>query len=61
VAIFTNPNDHSQSFFAGDIYFWWEAHKSEYPSFPLYEDWRQREFARKVTIPMYERAVNNRK
>jgi hypothetical protein len=61
VPIFTNEKDGSQSFFAGDLYFWWEAHKSEYAPFPLYDEWRQRDFARNVVIRMYEGAVQNRK
>jgi hypothetical protein len=40
VPIFTNEKDRSRSFFAGDLYFWWEAHKFQYVSFPLYEEWR---------------------
>ncbi len=61
VPVFTNPKDGSTSFFAGDLYFWWEAHKSEYESYPLYEEWRRRDFAQNVAIKMYESAVRNRK
>jgi hypothetical protein len=56
-----NPKDGSHGFFAGDLYFWWEAHKAEHASFPLYEEWRQREFARNVPIRLYESAAQNRK
>ena len=41
-------------YFAGDLYFWWEGHKGEFEKFPLYEEWRQREFARSTVIPMYQ-------
>jgi len=60
IPIFTNDKNGSRSFFAGDLYFWWEAHKSEYAVFPLYEDWRQRDFAQNVAIRMYESAAKNR-
>jgi hypothetical protein len=61
VPIFTNEKDRSRSFFAEDLYFWWEAHKSEYVPFPLYEEWRQRDFAQNVVIKMYQSATKNRK
>jgi hypothetical protein len=61
VPIFTNEKDGSRSFFAGDLYFWWEAHKSEYVSFTLHEEWRQRDFAQNVAIKMYQSATKNRK
>lgn len=61
VPVFVSEKDGSRSYFAGDLYFWWEAQKSNYPAFPLYEDWRQRDFARNVVIKMYEGAVRNRK
>jgi hypothetical protein len=59
--IFHDKEDGSQSLFAGDLYFWWEAHKSEYDAFPLYEEWRQRPFAKNVAIKMYEEAAKNHK
>lgn len=61
VPIFTNEKDGSQSYFAGDLYFWWEAHKSEYAPYPLYDEWRQRDFAQNVAIKMYEGAAKNSK
>jgi hypothetical protein len=60
VPIFTDEKG-SQRFFAGDLYFWWEANKANHTSFPLYEEWRRREFAQKVAIKMYESAVEKRK
>ena len=59
VPIFVSEKDGSRSYFAGDLYFWWEAHKTEYPSLPLYDEWRQRDFARNVAIKMYESAAKN--
>lgn len=44
-----------RTYFAGDLYFWWQQHQAEYRSFPLYDEWRQREFAGTKVIPMYER------
>jgi len=61
VSIFVSEKDGIRSYFAGDLYFWWESHKAAYPTFPLHEEWRQRDFARDVVIKMYEGAVKNRK
>ncbi|HWX22641.1 MAG TPA: hypothetical protein VN578_22285 [Candidatus Binatia bacterium] len=61
VPVFTDEKDGAKSFFAGDLYFWWEKHNSEYDTFPLYEDWRQRPFAKNVAIKMYESAAKNSK
>lgn len=61
VPIFTSQKDGKQRYFAGDLYFWWERHKSEYESFQLYDEWRQSEFAREVAIKMYESAAKNAK
>jgi hypothetical protein len=61
VPISTSDKDGTHSYFAGDLYFWWEAHKFEYPPYPLYDEWRQREFARNVAIPMYKGATNGHK
>jgi hypothetical protein len=56
VPIFKSEKDGSQSYFAGDLYYWWEAHKSEFEPFPLYEKWRQGKFAQTVAIKLYESA-----
>ena len=48
----TSPQG-ARSYFAGDLYFWWEKHATEFDSFPLYEEWRQRDFAKQTVIPMY--------
>lgn len=58
VPIFTSENG-QRSYFAGDLYFWWQRHRAEFESFPLYEEWSRREFARKTVIPMYESAAKN--
>jgi len=59
--IFSSEAEPAPRYFAGDFYFWWEKHKSEYQSFPLYEEWHQREFARTVAIKLYESIVGSRK
>ncbi|MCP5558489.1 MAG: hypothetical protein H7A55_12120 [Verrucomicrobiaceae bacterium] len=40
-------------YFAGDLYFWWIDHASEFASMPLMDNWLKREFAQKTAIPMY--------
>jgi|SRR5688572_6474849 len=57
VPLYNDEKSGSESYIAGDLYFWWESHKSEYVSYPLYEEWRSREFAQTVAIPMYEGAA----
>jgi hypothetical protein len=47
-------------YFAGDLYFWWQRHQEEFDRFPLYEEWRKREFAQTTAIPMYEQSVKKR-
>jgi hypothetical protein len=59
VPIFVSEKDATRSYFAGDLYFWWEAHKTEFPSFLLYDEWRQGDFARNVAIKMYDSAAKN--
>ncbi len=61
VPIFTSDKDGKQRYFAGDLYFWWEAHKSEYASFPLYDDWSRREFTKNVILKMYKSASKSQK
>ncbi len=43
-------------YFAGDLYFWWLEHQKEFNTFPLLDEWANREFAQKSVIPMYNRA-----
>ena len=61
VPIFTSDKDGKQRYFAGDLYFWWEEHKSEFAPYPLYDEWRQRDFTKSVAIKMYEGARKNSK
>ena len=56
VPIFKSEKDGKQRYFAGDLYYWWEAHKSEFTSYPLYDDWRQREFTKNIALKLYENA-----
>jgi hypothetical protein len=41
-------------FFAGDLYEWLVAERSNLPTYPLFEDWHSREYARTVVIPLYK-------
>jgi len=59
VFIFTARNG-ERIYFAGDLYFWWERHRGEFDAFPLYDEWRQRDFSKKTVIPMYESATKKR-
>jgi hypothetical protein len=43
--------------FAGDLYKWLIAERASLPPFPLFDEWRSREFAKMVAIPMYERVL----
>jgi len=56
VPIFT-AKDGERTYFAGDLYFWWERRRSEFDTFPLYDEWKQRDFAKKTVIPMYQSAA----
>ena len=40
--------------FAADLYYWWLENAQSFDSFPLLEDWLQREFTTSTVIPMYE-------
>jgi hypothetical protein len=44
-----------QFYFAGDLYLWWEQERTRYAPFQLYDEWRNRDFARNVVIPRYTR------
>lgn len=65
---FSNPlpplsesNDRRRGYFAGDLYFWWETNSNSYAGFGLIDEWKRRDFAKTVVIPMYRAAVNGRK
>jgi hypothetical protein len=57
VPLYKDKENGSESYFAGDLYFWWEAHKTEFASYPLYEQWRTREFTQTGAISMYKGAA----
>jgi hypothetical protein len=44
-------------YFAADLYFWWLDNRSRFEASPIFEEWRQREFAQSVVIPGYHRMV----
>lgn len=55
--VFTDEGG-TQTYFAGDLYFWWTDHGSRYAGFPLFDEWARRDFARQTVIPMYTAACN---
>jgi hypothetical protein len=50
----TTMKNGDRVYFAGDLYFWWEANRGKFEAYPLFEEWRNREFAKSVAIPMYQ-------
>ena len=59
ISIFTSEKG-ERSYFAGDLYLWWQRHRSEYDAFPLYDEWQQRDFSKRTVIPMYESATKKK-
>lgn len=57
--IFTSDKG-ERSYFAGDLYFWWDRHKAEFVPFSLLDEWRQRDFVKATVMPMYEAATKKR-
>ena len=57
----TEDKSGTKMFFAGDLFFWWEERKSDYPALPLYTEWEKREFTQSVVIPLYRSARENAK
>jgi hypothetical protein len=53
--IFTSEGG-TRAYFAGELYFWWQENHVKFESFPLFEEWSQREFAQTVVVPMYKSA-----
>ena len=49
-----------RSYFAGDLFFWWEKKQGDFERFPLYDEWRQRDFVKKSVIRLYESATKQR-
>ncbi len=52
--------DGGKNFFCGDLYFWWQDHRGQFEAYPLFEEWKGRDYAQRVAIPMYE-AVRRRR
>lgn len=46
--------DGAESYFAGDLYYWWRDHGTNYPKMPLMEEWLARDYAKTVALPLYE-------
>jgi hypothetical protein len=47
--------------FAGDIYYWWEERKKEFPELPLYSEWAKRDFTQNVTVRLFRSARESQK
>jgi hypothetical protein len=52
----TTSKDGERNYFAGDLYFWWQDNAKSYEAYPLFEEWRNRDFAKTVVVPMYNAA-----
>jgi uncharacterized protein YegJ (DUF2314 family) len=52
--VITTRKDGQREYFAGDLYFWWEANRNKFDAHPLFDEWKKREFAKTVVVPMYE-------
>ena len=50
----TEVKDGEKKIFAGDLYFWWEARKKDFPVYPLYEEWLKRDFVQNSVIQLYK-------
>jgi len=50
----TTTKDGQRVYFAADLYFWWEANRTKFDAYPLFDEWSKREFAQTVAIPMYK-------
>jgi hypothetical protein len=50
------PREGIRAYFAGELYFWWQKNRDKYDSFPLFEEWIQREFTQTVVVPGYKGA-----
>lgn len=51
----TTTDEGKDVYFPADVYFWWQENKSKYDLYPLFEEWSQRDFAKRTVIPMYEK------
>jgi hypothetical protein len=56
----TTTKEGERVYFGGDLYLWWEANRSKYEPFPLFDEWSKREFAQTVVIPMFRSAAKRR-
>ncbi len=53
--------DGRKMIFAGDLYFWWEMKKRDYPAFALYEEWLKRDFTQNTVLRLYSGVRENEK
>ena len=52
---FTTGKDGQRAYFGGELYFWWEQNQKRFASFPLFDEWKKREFAQSTVIPFYRK------
>jgi hypothetical protein len=50
----------ARAYFAGELYFWWIDNRKKYESYPLFDEWSQRDFAKRVAVPMYKEACKRK-
>jgi hypothetical protein len=41
-------------FMSADFYWWWQAHRNEYPSLHVFEQWCQLDWTKKMVIPLFQ-------
>ncbi len=56
----TTTKEGERVYFSGDLYLWWEANRSKYEPFPLFDEWSKRDFAQNVVIPMFRSAAKRK-
>ena len=52
----TTSKKGERTYFAGDLFFWWQENQKRYEAYPLFDEWSKRDFAQTVAIPMYKSA-----
>jgi hypothetical protein len=51
----TTTKEGQKVLFCADLYSWWEKHQSELEHFQTFDQWLNRDFAKKTVLPMYQR------
>jgi hypothetical protein len=59
IPVFTSKEG-AQTYFAGELYFWWIDNCKKYETYPLFDEWSRRDFAKSVAVPMYKEACKRK-